>query len=275
MIMISTTVHPIPASIKHSRKPDTRQIIVDASGISSIDLTAADRLVLIEQKYRDRGIQLYLAGHVGDLNDQLRQFGADALITNGTLRKTISLALRDCGMDAPYDLEGDDRGFGEKPRDESESYVEFEWLYGDDAEEHFDALAKEIAAMIIRDPTLSLAEAESRSSWGRVGLFDEDSLLDYIELNLEEMAREGTLDLTRLDDLETYVEQMQPSLDEPLSQLSTKTREYMRKHSEENRKMMAEKHPEQYDRVVEHRKKSSEQQRKEDIEDASKSVIIE
>ena len=236
-------------------KPETRQIIVDASGIGSIDMTAADRLVLLEKKFRDRGIQFYLTEHVGNLNDQLRQLGAGVLITNGSLRKTISLALLDCGLEEPFPLEGDSENVSRKPRDESESYAEFEWLYGDDSDVHFDALAKEIAALIVQNPTLTLEEAESQSSWGRVGLFDEDTLLDYVEMHLEEMAQDGALDSSSLDNLEEHVEQMRPELTESLSHLSPKTRDYMRRHSEVLHDRMAARHKAQYEHFQQHRKR--------------------
>ena len=124
-------------------KPDTKQVIVDAAGIGNIDLTACDRLAAYEQSLRNRGIRLYLTGHVGSLNDQLRKLGAGKLMENGTVRKTIDLALRDCNMAAPYTLEGGNTAAGRESRDESESYAEFEWLYGEDADQHFDTLAHE------------------------------------------------------------------------------------------------------------------------------------
>ena len=251
-------VNSFEDDLEASVKPDTKQIIVDASGIGNIDMTAADRLVLLEKKFRDQGIQFYITEHVGNLNDQLRQLGADILIENGSLRKTIQLALLDCGLEEPYPLEGEDGKVDGRSRDESESYAEFEWLYGDDSDEHLDALAKEIAALIVATPTLSLEEAEAQSSWGRVGLFDEDTLVDYIEMHLEEMAQAGTLDITSLNSLEEHVEQMRPELSESLSHLTPKTQDYMRYHSEVLHNRMAARHKSQYERFQQHRKRLTE-----------------
>ena len=251
-------VNSFENDLEASVKPDTKQIIVDASGIGNIDMTAADRLVLLEKKFRDQGIQFYITEHVGNLNDQLRQLGADILIENGSLRKTIQLALLDCGLEEPYPLEGEDGKVDGRSRDESESYAEFEWLYGDDSDEHLDALAKEIAALIVATPTLSLEEAEAQSSWGRVGLFDEDTLVDYIEMHLEEMAQAGTLDITSLNSLEEHVEQMRPELSESLSHLTPKTQDYMRYHSEVLHNRMAARHKSQYERFQQHRKRLTE-----------------
>lgn len=80
-------------------------MIVDASGIGSIDITAADRLVILNRNLRAKGIRFYLTEHVGAVNDQLRAFGAGSLVEEGVARRTISLALRDAGVDKPYPLE--------------------------------------------------------------------------------------------------------------------------------------------------------------------------
>lgn len=91
--------------IENAIKEDTKQVIVDASGIGSIDITAADRLVILNRNLRAKGIRFYLTEHVGAVNDQLRAFGAGSLVEEGVARRTISLALRDAGVDKPYPLE--------------------------------------------------------------------------------------------------------------------------------------------------------------------------
>ena len=60
--------------------PDTKRVIVDASGIGSIDITAADRLVLLAGKLENKGIKFYITEHVGAVNDPLRKLGAGELI---------------------------------------------------------------------------------------------------------------------------------------------------------------------------------------------------
>lgn len=244
--------------IRSAVKPDTCQVIVDAAGIGNIDLTAADRLIELERSLQQNGIRLYLTGHVGSLNDQLRTLGAGCLIENGSIRKTVSLALRDCGLEAPYALEGSAFSASKSARDESESYAEFEWLYGDDADAHLDSLAREIAALLAADPSLSLHDAESQSSWGRVGLFDEDMLLDYVELNLEEMSQEGALTATALDTLEDQVESQRPHTDESMADITVQTQSYMREHDSMLRRRMAERHPRTFERAAQHRRQLQE-----------------
>lgn len=242
------------SDIESAVQTDTKQIIVDGSGIANIDITAADRLVQLNKQLRTRGIRLYLTEHVGTVNDQLRKLGAGELIENGTVRRTIALALRDCGMETPYLQEDTERSGMNPVRDEKESYAEFEWLFGDDAEERFDHLAAEIARMMSRNPDISLDEAERRSSWGRVGLFDEDMLLDYVELNLEEMEEAGSIESQQLAELEEQIEEMRPELSAAVIGVTPKTREYMKQHSEQLRQKMAQRHPRQVERMRQHRK---------------------
>lgn len=241
------------SDIETAIQADTRQVIVDGSGIGNIDMTAADRLVQLESNLRSRGIRLYLTEHVGAVNDQLRALGAGQLIENGTVRRTIALALRDCGMEAPYLLERMERSGETSARDEKESYAEFEWLYGDESDEKLNSLAGEIAMHLAQTPGMTLEEAECRSSWGRVGLFDENMLLDYVELNLEEMEEAGSIGSQQLESLEEIIEEMRPELSSA-SEVTPKTRDYMRKHSEQIRQRMAKRHPKQYERLSRHRK---------------------
>ncbi len=255
---IDTFENQLDAAIK----PDTKQVIVDAAGIGNIDLTACDRLAAYEQSLRNRGIRLYLTGHVGSLNDQLRKLGAGKLIENGTVRKTIDLALRDCNMAAPYTLEGGNTAAGREGRDESESYAEFEWLYGEDADQHFDTLAHEIAELLMKNPTMTVREAEQRSSWGRIGLFDENTLLDYVELNLEEMAQEGVLEEKALDSLEEKVEDIRPQLESSMQELTAQTQSYMREHDSVLHRHMAQRHPKAYELASKHRQQLRQRRKK-------------
>lgn len=234
-------------------KPDTRQIIVDAGGVGSLDMTAAERLVLLEKTLREQGIRFYLTEHVGRLNDQLRQFGAESLIEKGAVRRTIELALRDCGLEAPYPLEGLEGPTERFQRDESESYAEFEWLYGEDAEEKLEKLAGKLSNALTADGSLSLEAAERESGWGRVGLLDEATLLDYVELDLERRASEGKLADDQLEALEEHVEQLRPSVDSAIELLPPKTRDYMADRGSRLRERMKRRHPEQYEQMQKHR----------------------
>ena len=75
--------------IENSIKKDTKAVIIDASAINSIDITAADRLEAISASLRKRGIRSYLTEHSTQINDQLRQFGIGHMIKDGMVRRTI------------------------------------------------------------------------------------------------------------------------------------------------------------------------------------------
>lgn len=225
------------SDLESAIRPDTRQIIVDGRGVGNIDITAAERLVLLEKSLKARGIRLYLTEHVGAVNDQLRRYGAGELLETGVVRRTVALALRDAGLEAPYPLEGTDAGGKRNTRDESESFAEFEWLYGEQSEEKLEQLALVLAREIARSG-VSLEEAERRSGWGRVGLFDENELVDYVEAELEEMAREGAFSEEKLQQMELELEQTRPSVEADIGKLPPGTQEFMRGHRERLRQRL-------------------------------------
>lgn len=65
------------------------------------------------------------------------------------MRRTISLALRDAGVVRPYPLEDRD---GMTPMDtvleSNDELAEFEWAFGDDADERMEKLALEVAGKV-------------------------------------------------------------------------------------------------------------------------------
>lgn len=82
---------------------DTRGVIVDARAVSSIDITATERLVGIEKRLKKQGIRFFLTGHDGTLNDLLRAYRAAPLFRDGCLVPAMSNALDLLGIHAPYD----------------------------------------------------------------------------------------------------------------------------------------------------------------------------
>ena len=121
-------------------------IIVDASGIGSIDITAADRLVSFNKILKGKGIHFYITEHVDHVNDQLRQLGAGCLVEEGVTRRTISLALRDAGVDRPYPLVGSPEQVAvhEDFIEDNERLAEIEWAFGKDAAEWLDKYAVQV-----------------------------------------------------------------------------------------------------------------------------------
>ncbi len=111
-------------------KPDTRQIVIDARGIGNIDITALDRLVLLIRKLNDRGIKFYITEHDHSLNDMIRAKGFENLIDSGVMRRRITFALSDAGLEKPYQLEGVEDYDYEDSDLNHERLAEAEWLYG-------------------------------------------------------------------------------------------------------------------------------------------------
>jgi MFS superfamily sulfate permease-like transporter len=123
--------------IEEALKEDTKQIVVDARGIGNIDITAAERLVMFHKELKNRGIKFYLTEHDGSLNDQLKKLGAESLIEEGAVRHTITLALKDAGLEKPYTLEENTEMEKEKKEtffndsvEEKALAAEREWLHG-------------------------------------------------------------------------------------------------------------------------------------------------
>jgi MFS superfamily sulfate permease-like transporter len=131
--------------------PSSKQVIVNAGGIGMIDITAADRLVLLYRSLQKRGIRFYITEHAGDLNDQLRLYGAEELLQNGVLQMTVELALEDAGITMPYTAAakepaartsagGEKTGptaqapeqAAEEPADSAGGSAQQKWMFGDE-----------------------------------------------------------------------------------------------------------------------------------------------
>ena len=118
-------------TIEEAIKEDTRQVVIDARGIGSIDLTATERLLQLNKSLHERGIKFYISEHDGSLNDQLIEKGGKSLVEEGVVRRTITLALKDAGIEKPYELEtdGESGKKGYSFEEEAELH-EHEWTYG-------------------------------------------------------------------------------------------------------------------------------------------------
>lgn len=173
--------------IERSVCEDTRAVIVDASGVVSVDISACDRLLLLYRKLKGRGVRFYLTEHIGQVNDELRRFGAGELIDEGAVRRTLYGALIDCGA-------ADELLLPEALRSRAAELLrqrqEFEWAYGEDAEQRMEALAGELLntlAQTEREQRGAALEALLRGThWP--GEIDRDALLARLEQHLQELS---------------------------------------------------------------------------------------
>lgn len=244
--------------IENAIKDDTRVVIVDASGIGSIDITAADRLVSFNKILKDKGLRFYITEHVGNVNDQLRKLGAGCLVEEGVTRRTISLALRDAGVDRPYPLAGtlEQTEAHNDFIEYNERLAEIEWAFGEDASEWLDKFAVQMTDDITHMdennehiPDNVLAEAESKNTWGRIGLFDEDELLERVEMHLSELTQNNS----NAEELEERIEERRLRLEAKIAKLNPDALAHLRQHRREVMLHFKENNPEAYKHMMERR----------------------
>lgn len=166
---------------------ETKAVIIDAGGVGSIDITAADGIRALHENLKSKGIRFYLTEHIADVNNQLRRLGLGYLIEEGCVRRTIHIALKDMGIDYPYKLAGDvdnsERSASRKRVDNS--VQEIVWAYGENAEAE---LEKQIAIQIDKlKKTGDVAEL-LHSRWSHMEELDEDEWLEHIEEHMKEIV---------------------------------------------------------------------------------------
>lgn len=179
--------------------PDTKCIIVDAGGLTSIDTTGAATLESIYNSLKEKEIHFYLSEHIRDVNNQLRRLGLGYIVEQGGVRRTISACLRAEGYKKPYPLELRENDTQDnQPNFKEQLLHEFEWAFGDKAQEQIDFYAQKIlkranAESIDKDSLLNLPDL-----WNGLGSFDEDLLLEAIELRISELAKNTGIDESEL-----------------------------------------------------------------------------
>ena len=248
-------------------------IIVDARGIGSLDITAAERLVSMEKYFKERGIKFYLTEHSGAINDQLRAFNAGDLIDRGVVRKSIETALNDAGYFEPFKLLDDNhKDFIDLSRKlqrdvlddkkihvDDETTAEFQWAYGKDADEKMQVMAAEFAKEImekqkVEDRDLMLIENQQiNRRWSNVEL---SNFLDLIEMQLALMAkrRKGLDHSTYEKDIEDRIVDLHVNISD---RISRDTKSDIRKLAAariKNERRFRREHPEAYSFFKEERK---------------------
>lgn len=165
----------------------TRAVILDASGIGSMDITAADGLGMLYQSLKEKGIRFYMTEHIADLNEQLRKLGLGYMIEEGSVRRTIHIALKDMGIKRPYPLEGgvdnDDRSASRKRADNR--VQEFVWAFGMETEEQIE---KQILLQIEQLKEGGDVENLLHGRWSHMEAMDEDEWLEHLEEHLKEIV---------------------------------------------------------------------------------------
>ncbi|WP_456082086.1 SulP family inorganic anion transporter [Mediterraneibacter sp.] len=233
------------------KKKGTKAVILDASGIGSIDITAADRLAILYETLKEQGIRFYITEHIADLNEQMRKLGLGYLISEGCVRRTIHIALKDMGINRPYPLEG---GVDNEERSASRKRVdnrvqEFVWAFGSESETEIE---KQILHQIEQLKQSGDVENLLHGSWSHMEAMDEDEWLEHLEEHLKEIVNiSGKDEKTLAARLEEHRREVHDRIAKEHPELAERFRE-RRHHLDQHLK---ERRPEVYDLVISLREK--------------------
>lgn len=90
--------------IENGIEDDTSVIIINASGINNVDLTACDRLMALTKSLKKRGLRFFFAENDGVVNNELMRYGAGELLEDGTVQKDIETVLDLIELNVPYEV---------------------------------------------------------------------------------------------------------------------------------------------------------------------------
>ena len=175
-------------NIEKAIREDTKYIIVDASGIGSLDSTGAEELGLLYNKLKKKGIQMFLVEHISNVNEEMRTYGIGYVIESGGVRKTITDALAAVGYNRPYPL--CDSVEETHVTDETAILQEFEWAFGSDASHYIDLYTEKILrkAKAI-DPKDSHADEKYAHLWDGISPISDHILLDFMESKITNLSK--------------------------------------------------------------------------------------
>ena len=167
-------------------------IIIDASGVTSIDITATEYLLNLYEKCKKHGLRFYLTEHTSALNMQLREFGAEELFREGAVLPSIERALKASNIEEPYPLLPEKEKEGKKLHRTQSYLTDFEWAYGADAEEKLNEFV-----VMLADRLLTMDEFDDRLIIDAERLFfghlpsdeDEEHFLEFLEIQLAYLAQ--------------------------------------------------------------------------------------
>ena len=231
--------------------PETKAVILDASGIGSIDITAADGLDILCKSLQKQNIRFYITEHIAGLNEQLRKLGLGYLIEEGHVRRTIHIALKDMGIGRPYPLEGGvDNTERSASRKRADNRVqEFVWAFGQDAE---SVIEKQIEKQIEQLKETGDVEALLHGRWAHMEELDEDEWLEHLEEHLKEIVNISGKDVQTLaEKIEAHRKEVHDRIAQEHPELAQKFRE--RRHILDAH--LKERRPEVYELITTLRRK--------------------
>lgn len=237
-------------------KEETKIVIVESSGIVSVDMSAATGLINLYEKIKKSGKAFYLAGHVSHVNDQLYELGAGALIDEGVVRSRISLALRAQGLERPYETEP---GYVSNAKPFAKKFAEFSWAYGNRSQEKMKQLVRQVAEEIALredfDPS-DIRKEEREFAKGYWNYADEAMFLEELELELTLMAIEGKISGEKEDDLSEKITSRRFQIGRRLEGQDKSYRKKLSLKISEREKEFEKKYPKAYELLLKERNKT-------------------
>ena len=244
-------IQTLQRDIEDAIRDDTKAVIIDASAVGSIDITAADRLEILYKSLKEKGIQFYMTEHIADVNEQLRKLGLGYLVENGNVRRTIHVALKDIGINRPYPLEGDVENEQLTPsRKRVDNRVqEFVWAFGRESEKEIE---NQIILQIEQLKKSGDVEKLFHGRWSHMDAFDEDEWLEHLEEHLKEIVNiSGKDEKDIAARFEEHRKEIHNRIHKEHPELAERFKE--RRHILDEH--LKKRHPEVYDLIVSIRKK--------------------
>ncbi len=252
--------------IEKAIKPDTKIVILDADGIGSIDVTAAERLLTMYRKLKRMGIHFYMTEHAGSVNDQLRAFGAEEMFHEGAIRPFMQTALQAEGMLPPYPLVTEEDAEKVEVLDDEANQItlhapgrviaEYEWAYGQDADEEMTKFAERLVSEFADGQDVDtewLRQQEQKFFGFNFSNMDEEKLLDLLEMQIALLVRKGGISDERMQRLSDSIARQHAALDERFAEMDPSALRQMaewRMHRERN---FRRKYPQAYQRFMDER----------------------
>ena len=229
---------------------DTKAVIVDASAMGSVDVTAAKALRIMYDTLKEKGVKLYITEHIGQLNAQLRKLGLGDMIEAGCVRQTMERALSDCGLESPYPLVGVHNSYHDIRRKRAEHMAqELVWAFGDDAE---DVIEKHIRESIGSMKNGTGVEQLMTGFWKQMDIQDEEEWLEHMEAHIEEIVRATG------EDEDSVAERIERRRSQLLHRLESEHPEFVDRYKARRKRMdehLKEHNPAAYDAIIRLREK--------------------
>ena len=141
-------------------------------------------------------------------------------------------------------------------------------------DEWLEKMAAEMAAEIgsvKKDEKNVIVDAEKHAAWGRIGLFDEDELLERLEMHLFDDKKYPNLDI---DDIEKRIDERRVVVEKKLAQINPDAIHMLKEHRKEMLGRVKLHNPYAYEHMMEQKRKHYEHLKKKDPELAQKLKIF-